>query len=98
MNGNCPSDYLKLSEEERNRIYDWIDGAFELDEEYICPDTSYGLKHIYEHATKKYVTNGQFKGAMIHYGYEPVNPRDLNCNYRVRIDDEVLMKYMGVKR
>lgn len=43
--------------------------------------TSYGLKHILEHDTGIYLTNNEFKDAMLICGYEPVNPQELNWTY-----------------
>lgn len=45
--------------------------------------TSYGLKHILERDTGLYLTNNEFKDAMLMCGYEPVNPNELNWNYRI---------------
>lgn len=87
-----PLDYLRLSEEEQKTITDWIDHVFDPDEDSICPESSYSLKHIYERDTEKYLTNGQFKGAMVQYGFDPVDPRELNCHYRIKIRFDVLKK------
>lgn len=91
--GNDPSEYLTLSEEQKTELRGWIDYAFESDDDYICPDSSYSLKHIFErNQSGFYITNGQFKGAMIHYGFDPVNPREMNSYYRVRMNKELLEK------
>jgi hypothetical protein len=90
MSGNDPLDFLTLTEEERAHLIDWIDGALRPDDDYICPDSSYGIKHVYERDTGKYVTNGQFKGAMIQFGFDPVDPRELNCHYCLKIESDVL--------
>lgn len=45
--------------------------------------TSYGLKHILERDTKIYLTNNEFKDAMLMCGYEPVDPQELNWYYRI---------------
>jgi hypothetical protein len=50
----------------------------------VYAGSSYGLKHLYKRETGNYVTNGQFKGAMILYGYDPINPRYINCRYLVK--------------
>jgi len=51
------------------------------------------LKHIFERDQSSfYITNGQFKGAMIHYGFDPVNPREINSYYRVKMNKELLEK------
>ena len=95
---NDPIDFLRLSETEQSALNEWIDYALEPSDDYICPDSSYGIKHIYERDMGKYVTNGQFKGAMIHYGFDPINPRELNCYYRIKIRFDVLEKTSHVVR
>lgn len=90
MSGNDPLHFFKLSKDEQEALTEWIGYALEPDEYHICSDDSYGIKHMYERDMGKYVTNGQFKGAMIHYGFDPVNPRDLNCYYRLKIKSDVL--------
>lgn len=46
--------------------------------------TSYGLKHLFHSSTDIYVTNDQFKGAMLAAGYEPVDAQVLNWRYRIQ--------------
>lgn len=43
--------------------------------------TSYGLKHLLQHDTGIYLTNNEFKDAMLLCGYKPVNPNELNWCY-----------------
>lgn len=45
--------------------------------------TSYGIKHILQHDTGLYLTNNEFKDAMLLSGYEPVDPNELNWCYRI---------------
>lgn len=45
--------------------------------------TSYGLKHIMSKMTGVYVTNNQFKDAMIIEGFYPVDETELNWRYRI---------------
>ena len=93
MSGNDPLDFFSLPDDEKEALICWIDYALEPDNDNLCPNHSYSLKHIYERDMGKYVTNGQFKGAMIKYGFDPVNPRELNCYYRVKFDADILEKY-----
>ena len=37
--------------------------------------TSYGIKHLLQRDTGIYLTNGEFKDAMIKSGYDPVDSR-----------------------
>jgi len=83
---NDPLDYTRMREDERKALHDWIWDAFDFHETLtVCPRTSYDLKHVYEHQTGNYVTNGEFKGAMIHFGHHPIDPLDLNCRYLVTL-------------
>lgn len=45
--------------------------------------SSYGIKHILQHDTKIYLTNNQFKDAMMQCGYMPCDPNRLNWNFRI---------------
>lgn len=46
--------------------------------------TSYGLKHIFEEDFGVYMTNNQFKDAMLACGYFPENFNDLNWRYSIK--------------
>ncbi len=76
-------EYTGLDKETKSEIDWWV-------QEYIRPakaanpnHTSYGLKHLFHSVTKIYVTNGQFKGAMLENGYYPVDPKELNWLYEI---------------
>jgi len=84
VSDNSPAAFLKLSDEERERVAEWIKSNFQPTTRYVCPDSSYSLKHIYEAETRHYTTNGQFKGAMVYCGFVPYNPHELNCRYRMK--------------
>jgi hypothetical protein len=45
--------------------------------------SSYGLKHILERDTGIYLTNNQFKHAMLIEGHNPTNENDLNWYFRI---------------
>ena len=68
---------MSHSQQEIDIVFNWIT-------ENICPrktpllsDTSYALKHILESDTGIYLTNNEFKDAMLSCGYTPVNPNAL---------------------
>ena len=70
-------------EEEQQAVEAWI-------RENICPratpndrHTSYGIKHILQHDTDIYLTNNEFKDAMMRCGFLPVRENDLNWTYRI---------------
>lgn len=67
----------------REEVFGWI-------RENIVPrktanrrHSSYGMKHILEKDTRIYLTNNEFKDAMMLCGYMPVNENSLNWNYRI---------------
>lgn len=71
------------------QVYAWID-------RYILPakrvnnmHNSYSLKHRLEHwATGGlYITNNQFKDAMMNRGFYPVDENELNWRYKIRISN-----------
>lgn len=71
----------ELSKEEQMQVLDWI-------EENIVPRktayegvSSYGLKHILTRDTGIYLTNNQFKHAMLLAGFKPVRSYMLNWHY-----------------
>ena len=43
--------------------------------------SSYGIKHVLQSDTGIYLTNNQFKDAMMRCGYDPVDPDTLNWCY-----------------
>lgn len=78
-----PSEFLRLPEEQQYALVEWIVGRFVPRSGKANPKSdSYALKHIFE-ANKKgfYVTNGQFKGAMLQAGFVPSNPKAKNWTF-----------------
>ena len=47
--------------------------------------TSYGLKGFAERSIHHYITNNQFKDAMLKCGFKPVNPADLNWSFKISL-------------
>lgn len=80
-----PESYQNLSSAQQIALQAWI--AAELMPTFgtLSKDT-HVLKHHAETACG-YVTNGQFKGAMLASGYEPANPGELNWRFRARLRD-----------
>jgi len=46
---------------------------------------SYSLKHDLEYVTGLYVTNGEFRGAMLYMQYAPANPHERFWNWRIKL-------------
>ena len=81
---NVLKQYEELPEEATDALDWWI-------ETYIFPAktcnywySSYGLKQIFEWTVDFYVSNDEFKGAMLRNGYLPRDPFELNWNFMIR--------------
>lgn len=92
---NQPEDYENLTREEKLILNYWIQDCLEpYQRKTFNPygPSSYGLKHRFQYSSQGfYLTNGQFKGAMLAAGFEPHDKTKLNWTYR-------LGKKAGVKR
>ena len=73
----------------------------------VCEYSSYGLKHIFERETNHYISNDDFKKAMLLSGYMPIDSSEPNWRFRcgvvskkgrpcssIRINSERLMYRM----
>src|SRR5829696_7284482 len=80
--GNRLEAYDNLCPVEQAALLEWIRLAIKP-AKTVAPSTSYGIKHDFEKAGF-YITNGQFKGAMLAAGYTPANPNELNWEFRIR--------------
>lgn len=58
---------------------------FLLPSESVCNMSSYGLKHMFEKIIGEYVSNDEMKACMIECGFNPLNRKELNHMYKVRI-------------
>jgi len=81
---NHPDCLKDLAAEQQAVLLGWISDVL-IPAKRVFHRTSYGMKHDFEREPDGfYVTNGMFKGAMHAAGHEPVDPRELNCRFRVR--------------
>lgn len=67
----------------------WIRKNIRAGKKVLQGHTSYGMKHLLEHDTGVYLTNNEFKDAMLLAGYRPVNPNSLNWKYRIELTREI---------
>lgn len=78
-----PKGFYQLTKEEQEKLLSWCTGMKTIK----TPNnrhTSYGLKHWFEASEGGfYITNGQFKGAMILSGYSVNDPDELNWTFTV---------------
>ena len=70
-------------QEEIDAIMNWISNSIAPRNTPLGGHTSYGIKHLLERDTGIYLTNNEFKDAMLQAGYEPVDPNKLNWHYRI---------------
>lgn len=69
-------------------VSEWIQKNVRKSNKILHGQTSYGLKHLLEKDTGVYLTNNQFKDAMLLAGYCPVDEHALNWNYRIQLTKE----------
>ncbi|MCD7812191.1 MAG: sterile alpha motif-like domain-containing protein [Ruminococcus sp.] len=63
----------------------WIQKNIRHEKKVLDGRTSYGMKHILQHDTGIYLTNNEFKDAMLLAGFQPVNPNELNWRYKISL-------------
>lgn len=84
-NVNNPTDYNVLNELSKEILLNWIKENF-IDSISYFEESSYALKHRFENSLKGfYITNGQFKGAMLQAGYHPKDANETNWLFRVEL-------------
>lgn len=79
MSMDDPRQYLLIDIGLQRALLDWIHNS--MNGVWLRDLTSYGMKHRFEAATKVYVTNGVFKGAMLAAGFEPKDSREQNWTF-----------------
>lgn len=72
-----------LTLEEQEIISNWINDYLIPRESVNKELTSYSIKHKLEADTGIYLTNNQFKDAMLMEGYKPSNPNALNWTFGI---------------
>lgn len=77
------------TDEEIKIVRKWIRDNIIPAKKILQDRTSYGLKHLLEHDTDIYLTNNEFKDAMLFEGYIPQNPNALNWKYRIRLKRDI---------
>ncbi|GHU78956.1 hypothetical protein AGMMS49992_30410 [Clostridia bacterium] len=88
----CPVRFLDLPADIQCKLLDWIEEKIIRINSVNNKHTSYGLKHIFSSDSGIYVTNGQYKGAMIVAGHIPNNPASLNHVYKISEKSPALRK------
>jgi hypothetical protein len=91
---NQPSTYAELPDEEKAVLQEWIRAELAPSSE-VGPHASYRLKHILQRLEGLYVTNGEWKGAMLVAGYQPIDRMELNWQFRFTCDPELMNRSLG---
>ena len=81
------SQFENLSMEQQNKVLEWIEQNLVPIKSFNPKHDSYELKHLVRYSDGKsyYLTNGQFKGAMLRAGYRL---QDMNAqNWKFNISE-----------
>jgi hypothetical protein len=82
-NVDPPEEYVGLDAGVRGVLLWWIHHSIQPTKVKVSRQSSYSLKHHFERDTGLYVSNGQFKGAMLEVSYEPVDTKERNWRFRI---------------
>lgn len=93
---DLPEGYFKLTSVQRESLCIWIsDNIFPRNTPNLNYN-SYSLKHMFEHDKGGfYITNGQFKGAMIDCGFFPINEEEKNWRFCISQKSPVFKKNLS---
>ena len=81
---NDPNDFEKLNDEEKKILIHWITHKLGRSERIYKKASSYDLKELFEQSPQGfYITNGQFKGAMIAAEYRVLDKKSLNWHFNI---------------
>lgn len=80
---DTPEAYDDLTETEKAALAHWIAQTVCSSRKYSLR-TSYGIKHDFQANRGFYLTNGQFKGAMLKAGFQPKDPNQLNWTFKIK--------------
>lgn len=67
-------------------VFGWIHDHIAPASKTCTRYSSYSLKHMVEDDIGYYITNNQFKDAMLLCGYQPVNANQANWLFRIRLN------------
>lgn len=67
-------------------VFGWIHYHISPSNKTLTRSSSYVLKHMVENDIGFYITNNQFKDAMLLCGYQPVNANETNWLFKIKLD------------
>lgn len=82
--GNDKSHFSDLSAEEQNLALTWLEWNIYGAHNVLRGHTSYGMKHVLESRTNIYMTNNQFKEAMLKLWHFPHDVNTLNWEFSIK--------------
>lgn len=77
--------YTDLPLEKQEALIKWIEHNIHGRKIVNFKYSSYSLKSLAERSIHYYITNNQFKDAMLHCGFYPINPAEKNCYYKINV-------------
>lgn len=78
-----------LLPDQRRELLEWIGEIISPSKYKNTRHSSYSLKHRFEKSDKGfYLTNNQFKDAMLTAGYSPVDQDALNWEYKIKVAEK----------
>lgn len=78
-----PADILSLPNDIRNKVVEWCKRYFTKSKSFNLKHSSYGLKHILQDLDGTYLSNGQFKAAMLLGGFSYKDVSELNWHFNI---------------
>lgn len=80
---HIPTKLSDLTEEQKQKVFNWIDKRI-VRKKYICHTrTAYGLKHRLQHDTGVYVTSLIFKESMVSKGFKSKEISEKNWCFNI---------------
>jgi len=82
---NQPRDYERLTPDKGAALAEWISTTMHAIKAANQYQTSYALKDVFKRSANGFtITNGQFKGAMLAAGHQPIDGETLNWTFHIR--------------
>jgi len=78
-----PDRFYDMKQELQEIAIEWVQKNLRPADRPLHGVSSYGLKHVLHSDIKLYMTNGEFKGAMLACGFKPVKPKEWNWYFRL---------------
>lgn len=77
-------EFEQLPEDMKHDLTWWIGEFIRPSKRFNHRESSYRLKHLFEAVVHNYISNDQFKGAMLNAGYAPYAPEERNWCFRIQ--------------